>query len=483
MRILVATSEAVPYIKTGGLADVTGALLREFRKKNEKAFLILPLYSAIKNNFKLYRTGKSFSITLGDITLEAVIWASGKSPNHESYFIECDALYGRAELYGTAEGNYPDNALRFIFFSRAVLETCSVMNLSPDIIHCNDWHTALIPLYLKTLYRNNKFLKDTAVIFTIHNLGYQGIFDASDMKYTGLGPDFFTPEGLEFYGRLNIMKAGLLYADVINTVSITYAREILQKENGFGLDGLLRKRRNDLHGILNGLYSDEWSPVVDGCIPGYYDPDDIKGKAKCKKVLLQDAKLDDKKLPLLGVVSRLSSQKGLDLIYNSLEELVSMRANIIMLGKGDIYYQKLFSVAAKKYRGKISVEIGFEESLARRIYAGSDFFLMPSRYEPCGLGQLIAMKYGTIPIARKTGGLADTIQDYNHILMEGRGFLFSDYTPAAMQNAVKRALCVFTDRKRMKKLIRDAMTSDFSWKTSAEKYIELYKKAISKVKE
>lgn len=483
MRILIATPEAVPYVKTGGLADVTGALLKELRQKNENTSLILPLYSGIKNNFKLYRTDKSVRITMGGITAVGDIWISGKSPSPQSYFIDCENLYGRPELYRTSDGDYPDNAIRFIFFSRAVIETCIAMNMKPDVIHCNDWQTAMLPLYLKTIYRGNKYLKKTAILYTIHNLGYQGLFAASDMKYTGIGWDYFTPERLEFYGRLNFMKAGLLYSDLINTVSATYAKEILEKENGFGLDGVLRKRQDDLYGVINGIDYNEWGPAKDSLIPEQYSIDNIKGKARCKRVLLEKTGLNNERLPLLGIVSRLFSQKGVDLLYNSLEELVSMSVNLVILGKGEDYYQNLFTNAAEKYRGRVFVKIGFEESLAHLIYAGCDFFLMPSRYEPCGLGQLIAMKYGTIPIARKTGGLADTIQDYNHILSKGTGFLFSDYTPSAMQDAVKRALCVFTDNKRMKKMISDTMKSDFSWKTSAEKYLGLYIKAIKKVRE
>jgi len=482
MRILIAAPEAVPYVKTGGLADVTGALLKEFRKRNTKASLILPLYSSIRKNFRLYRTNRSVRIEMGGFILTGNIWVSEKSSAPKSYFIECDELYGRPELYGTSDGDYADNAMRFIFFSKAVLETCIALNVRPDVIHCNDWQTAMIPLYLKTLYKDNVYLKKTATLYTLHNLGYQGIFQAADMVYTDLGREYFVPEKIEFYGRLNFMKAGLLYSDLLNTVSETYAKEILEKENGFGLDGVLRKRQADLFGVVNGVDYDEWDPSKDSLIPAKYDRNDMKGKAKCRRILLQKTGLDNKKTPLLGIVSRLSSQKGLDLLYDSLEELVTMGVNLIIIGKGDEHYQNLFAKAAEKYKGKIFVKIGFDESLAHLIYAGCDFFLMPSRYEPCGLGQLIAMRYGTVPIARKTGGLADTIKDYNHISSTGTGFLFSDFTPSAFQDAVKRALCVYADDRKMKKLVFDSMDADFSWGRSAGRYFELYEKAVKKVR-
>ena len=482
MKILIAASEAVPYVKTGGLADVTGALLEELRGLKQDVSLILPLYSSIKDNFKLYNTGKSVNITMGQLTKSAGIWTSDDSPAPKSYFVDCADLYDRPELYGTAQGEYPDNALRFSFFPRAVLETCIAMKLKPDVIHCNDWQTGLLPLYLRTFYSKNRYLMKTATLFTIHNLGYQGIFESADMKYTGMGWNYFTPEGIEFYGKLNYMKAGLIYSDLLTAVSNTYANEILDPENGFGLDGVLRNRKNDLFGVINGIDYDKWDPMKDDLIPAKYGPENLRFKAKCKKILVDRTGIDDAGLPLFGIVSRLSSQKGLDLIFRSLDELLGMKANIIVLGKGEEYYESLFRTAAGKFRGRLFVKTGFDEALSHLVYSGCDFFLMPSKYEPCGLGQLISMKYGTIPVARKTGGLADTIQDYNHRLSTGTGFLFSDFTPEALQDSVKRAINVFNDRKRMKKLIHDAMASDFSWRKSAVRYLELYKKAMGEVK-
>ncbi|MBM4129056.1 MAG: glycogen synthase, partial [Nitrospira sp.] len=320
--------------------------------------------------------------------------------------------------------------------------------------------------------------KDTATLFTIHNIGYQGLFPASEMPLTGLGWNLFNPEGIEFYGKINFLKAGLIAADMLTTVSTNYSREILKKEFGFGLDGLLQKRESDLYGVTNGIDYREWNPATDKALPKNFDSTNLLGRKTCKRALVKEASLDSDERPLIGMVSRLSAQKGLDLLMQSMDELVALGVNLVLLGKGDESFQKSFLELAKRYKGRISVTIGFDESLARKIYGGSDFFLMPSRYEPCGLGQLIAMKYGSIPIGRKTGGLADTIHDFNPLTSQGTGFLFSDYTASAMLDAIKRAVCVYTDMDKIKKMQHNAMEMDFSWKRSAKRYIELYEHAI-----
>jgi starch synthase len=417
---------------------------------------------------------------MGGTTIEGRVWVSDGSGAPHAYFIECDKLFGRTELYGSPPDDYPDNALRFAFFSRAVLETCLVMDIRPDVIHCNDWQTGMLPLYLSGLYRER--LDRTATLYTIHNLGYQGLFAASDLKYTGIGQDYFTPEGIEFYGMMNFMKAGLLYADLLNTVSETYAREILESEFGFGLEGVLKRREKDLYGVINGIDYGEWDPAGDGMIPKKYGPDDLSGKADCRRALLKEAGMTDEKAPLFGVVSRFSEQKGIDLISESVDDLISLGVNVVVLGTGEAYYQKLLTDIGGRYPGRVFVRAGFEERLARLIYAGSDFFLMPSRYEPCGLGQLIALRYGSVPVVRKTGGLADTVRDYDHLLGRGTGFFFEDYTPSALKNAVKRAACVFVDKRRMGRVVREAMGEDFSWSGPAGAYLGLYKRAVKRVR-
>jgi len=415
-------------------------------------------------------TGLKIKVPVGERKIEGRVFRNQSS----AFFIGCNEFYNREELYGTPRADYRDNASRFIFFSRGVLETCKALNFKPDVIHCNDWQTALIPLYLKTVYRLDTFFKETATILTIHNLGYQGLFPASELPLTGLGWELFTPRGVEFYGKINFLKAGIISADVLTTVSYNYAKEILKKEFGFGLEGVLQGREKDLYGVLNGIDYKEWNPSEDKFLPNNFDVKNLQGKRECKRLLVKEASLDKLERPLVGMVGRLSAQKGLDLVQQSVEEFVSLGVNLVVLGKGDEIYHASFSEVAKRYKGRVSVTIGFNESLAHEIYAGSDFFLMPSRYEPCGLGQLISMRYGSIPIGRRTGGLADTIQDYNPLTTKGTGFLFSDYSPSAVQDAVKRALCVYTDRGKIKKMITDAMKVDFSWKRSAERYSELY---------
>ncbi len=480
MRILVAAPEAVPYVKTGGLGDVTGALVKEFRRRNVHASLVLPLYKTIKDDLSPVPTGKTFRLPAGDGFLEAAVWVSEKSAVPHAYFIECDELYGRPELYGLPGSDYPDNALRFAFFSRAVLEACLVMDVRPDVIHCNDWQTGMLPLYLKGLYR--KRFARTATLYTIHNLGYQGIFAEQDMKYAGVGKDYFTPEGIEFYGRINFMKAGLNYSDLITTVSETYSREILEKESGFGLEGVLGRRKEDLFGVINGIDYDIWDPAKDEMIPRKYFPDDLAGKADCRRALLRETGIRNAKRPLFGVVSRFSGQKGIDLILESANDLVRLGVNVAVLGRGDEHYQDLLADMAARHRGRIFVRAGFEERLARLIYSGCDFFLMPSRYEPCGLGQLIALRYGAVPVVRKTGGLADTVRDYDHLSSRGTGFVFEDYNRAAMKDAVKRAVCVFADKRKLSGLAKDAMLEDFSWTGPAERYLGLYEKAVNRVR-
>lgn len=478
MKILIATPEAVPYAKTGGLADVAGTLLKEYKGMNKEAYIILPLYKRIKEgNVTLTDMGLKIKVPVGEREIEGRLFRDRSS----AYFIECDEFFDREELYGTPQGDYSDNASRFIFFSRGVLETCKALNFRPDVIHCHDWQTGLIPLYLKTTYFDT-FFKDTASLLTIHNLGYQGLFSSSEMPLTGLGWELFSPEGIEFYGVINFLKAGLISADVLTTVSNTYAKEILQKEFGFGLEGVLQTREKDLYGVINGIDCHEWDPSRDEFIPKKFSTDDLHGRVECKRRLIKEVLLDNVDRPLIGIVGRLSTQKGFDLVLQSLEEFISLGVNLVLLGKGDASFQIGFAKAARKYKGRVSVTIGFEEPLAHKIYAGSDFFLIPSKYEPCGLGQLISMRYGCIPIGRKTGGIADTVQDYNPLASKGTGFLFFDFTPSAMQDAIKRALCLYTDGNKMQKVIRDAMKKDFSWKRSAERYIELYDYAVKKKK-
>lgn len=477
MKVIFAVSEAVPFAKTGGLADVAGALVKEYRKMNIEAYLMLPLYSRIKDRFDIADTGLRLNVALGGREFSGKLWLYGSY----AYFIECSEFFERPELYGTPYGDYPDNAARFIFFDMAVLEACMALGLRPDVIHCNDWQTGLIPLYLKTLYHND-FFSLTGAVMTVHNLGYQGIFDVSDYHLTGFGLEWFNPEGVEFYGKVNFLKAGLISSDIITTVSSTYSKEILTAEHGHGLDGILRKKSSDLHGVINGIDTEEWNPMTDNFIPARYDSSDISGKAVCKKGLVDECSLHTagRESPVIAVVGRLSTQKGLQLIIDSANDIISKGFKLIFLGKGDEQFHFALYDISKRHKGSVFVKIGYDEPFAHRIYAGSDIFLIPSRYEPCGLGQVIAMRYGTIPVARKTGGLADTIIGYDAVKKNGTGFLFKDYNKSALKKCLGHALSVYEDKEAWGRMIAGAMQMDFSWKKSAERYIELYMEAINK---
>ncbi len=475
MKLLIAASEARPYAKTGGLADVTGALLEEFRRMGIEAYLILPLYRTVRKRFDLADTGLEVTVPVGSRQYSGRIFSDGRS----SFFLECDDFFDRDDLYGGARGDYQDNAARFIFFDRALLEACRVIGLYPDVIHCNDWQTGLVPAYLRELNREGIF-KRTATVMTIHNLGYQGLFDAAEFSLTGLPREWFVPEGIEFYGKVNFLKAGIVSADIVTTVSDTYAREIRSPEFGFGLEGVLTKRARYLYGVRNGIDTSEWDPGQDEHIPAKYDASDLTGKAECRKELVRECSLrmGEKDAPLVSMAGRLSMQKGIEILLESVDEILSMGARLVILGKGDSFFQKRIEGLGAAHRGRVYVKVGYDEALAHRIYAGSDILLMPSLYEPCGLSQLIAMRYGTIPVARKTGGLADTIADYEPLKGRGTGFLFNEYSSSSLTECLKRALCVYTDKWRWKRMISDAMKRDFSWRKSAMKYVDLYKKAM-----
>jgi starch synthase len=479
MKVLITTSEAIPFVKIGGLADVTGSLINEYKQMGIDASIILPFYKKIKESakeFGIKPLGKEIIVPLGEGSEKGRLWV-GKTPaGAKAYFIENDKFYYRDEIYGTSKGDFPDNMLRFTFYDRAVCESLITLRLKFDVIHCNDWQTGLIPVYLKTIYRD-KF-SDTSTLMTIHNIGYQGVFSSSNMPITGLGWELFNIDGLEFYGKINFLKGGILFADIINAVSNNYAKEILTAEYGSGLEGVLRKRSKHLYGIINGIDYKEWDPEHDDLIPATYSLKDLSGKAKCKRFLQKLYGLSNGNSVLIGMVSRLTSQKGFNIVAEAMEDILRLGAKIIILGKGEEHFHKILSGLQKKYSKYLSVIIGFDNTLAHRIYAGSDIFLMPSRYEPCGLGQLIALRYGTIPVVRKTGGLADTIIEYNPNNRRGTGFLFDNYSSDELLGALKRALKFFNQKKHWLRIQKNAMSQDFSWRYSAKQYISLYKKAL-----
>ena len=459
MKILMCASEVVPFAKTGGLADVAGALPLALEKLGEEVRIVMPKYKKVNSS----------QLTVHSVTPDVEVTSVGK--NIQVYLIKNDKYFDRDGLYGDKTGDYPDNLDRFAFYSKRTLDLIKEINFKPDVVHCHDWQSALIPIYLKNIYKEN-FYKKIRILFTIHNLAYQGLFPKEEYPKLGLDHSLFNIDGLEFYDKINILKGGIIYSDLINTVSATYAREIQTKEFGCGLEGVLAKRKKDVFGIINGLDYDIWDPGKDKYLYKTYSLENLQDKYVNKKKLQQECGLSPKDIPLLGIVGRLAEQKGMDLIAQSMEDLVK-KSNIqmVVLGTGDIKYHNLLEDLAGKYPHNISAHIKFDDTLAHKIYGACDIFLMPSRYEPCGLGQMISLKYGTIPLVFKTGGLADTISQEN-------GFIFDSYTKEAFVRTVKKAVALYGDKDKWPKLVKKAFSYDFSWNESAKKYIELYQKLI-----
>lgn len=479
MKIVVCASEVVPFAKTGGLADVAGALPLALEELGQEVIIVMPAYKAIQQaKIKMQKLK-------GDISYAVI----GK--NIKVYFIENDSYFNRDGLYGDKNGDHKDNLERFSFYCRRTLELLKEINFSrptitmgggippainssagkPDIIHVHDWQACLIPVYLKNIFAQQSFYKNIKTILTIHNIGYQGVFPKDQFPKLGLDWGLFNIEGLEFYNQINILKGGMEFADIINTVSPTYSKEIQTKEFGFGLEGVLNKRRNSVFGILNGLDYQIWNPQTDKFIAENFSSENIKGKEKSKQDLQRYSNLPVKKdVPLFGIVSRLAQQKGFDILAEGIEKICRMGLQLVILGTGDLKYHILLEEMVKKYPQAVSLHLKFDDSLAHKIYAGSDIFLMPSKYEPCGLGQLISLRYGTIPLVFKTGGLADTVTEDN-------GFVFDKYSSDELVKTIKKAIKAYEDKKGWLKLVEKAMQYNFSWEASAKKYLELYEKA------
>ena len=481
MKILVAASEVVPFAKTGGLADVAGSLPKAFNSLGHDTRIILPKYKTVDEKKFNLKELTTVTVKIKDRTETATIYRTYLPETKVTvYLVGQDKYYNRDNLYREKDRDYEDNAERFVFFSRAILELIKKINWKPDVIHCNDWQTGLVPAYLKTVYGNDSFYKDISTVFTIHNLAYQGIFPKNVVELAGFDWDVFTSEGIEFRDSVNFMKAGLVYSDILNTVSERYSLEIqTADEFGRGLEGVLRHRRDDLYGIINGVDYDEWNPESDELIVSNYSLATIKKKSKNKEALLKENGLPFlKNIPLIGLISRLDDQKGLDIIAEVIEDIMELDLQFVLLGTGDKKYHEMFTRIKEKHPEKVGANLKFDNRLAHMIYAGSDFFLMPSRFEPCGLGQLISFKYGTIPIVRATGGLYDTVEDFDINTCKGTGFVFTSYSGKELLHTVKRALDSYNNKKAHAKLVINAMTQDFSWESSARKYITLFKKAI-----
>ncbi|MEW6144916.1 MAG: glycogen synthase GlgA [Thermodesulfobacteriota bacterium] len=489
IKVLFIASEMEPLAKTGGLADVIGVLPKKLNDIGCDIRVIIPYYREVKKNLRQLKLKVK---NLSREVLVSIDWLAYKGTVKETtvdgvtvYLLCNDELYDRDYLYTTPNGDYQDNDLRFGFFSLGALEIAKALNFKPDIIHCNDWQSALAPIALKWKkhYNNDPFFRNSKIVFTIHNIAYQGIYGKDILDKFGLSQSLFNTEHLEFYGRVNLLKGGIISSDLVTTVSPTYAKEIRTREYGYGLDGVLRVISNEgkLAGILNGIDYDDWDPETDKALFYHYSSGDIEGKfrnkSRLKSVLGFEA---NGHKPLVGVISRLALQKGVDLVVRSLNSILDLDVDLVILGKGDKRYEKLLHDVSADYRGNFKAIIGYDESKARRIYAGCDMFLMPSRFEPCGLGQLISLRYGTIPIVRGTGGLLDTITDYTANKESGNGFIFQRFNEHDMVDSIERALRVYRNREEWINLIKTGMTMDFSWNRSSKVYLRHYKALLGR---
>lgn len=492
LRVLLVSPEAVPFAKTGGLADVAGSLALELARLGHEVRLVIPRYRTIDGPAHGFKEWARLKVPTASGTVDAVIEQGMLTDGRKGavrvpvFAVRYDPYFDRKGLYQEAGLDYPDNLDRFAFFSRAVMELMVAQGKKagwmPHLLHAHDWQTALCPVYLRTLYRSPSPLEKVSSLLTVHNLGFQGVFPAPDYPKTGLPPAFFTPGALEFFGSVNLLKGGLIFADFLSTVSPTYSREIQTAEFGFGLEGVIRERGNRILGILNGIDTDVWDPGSDPHLPFLYSAQDLSGKAGCKTELQREMELPVRDVPVLSVVSRLTAQKGLDVIAEIVPELMELDLQLVLLGSGEPLYETRFRALRARYPEKIGLRIGFDEGLAHRIQAGGDMFLMPSRYEPCGLSQLYSLRYGTAPIVRRTGGLADTVVPYSpRAVREGRatGFMFGEPTPEALLMAVLLALRVYEDKKEWLALLRAEMAADVSWTKSARAYADLYRKVLT----
>ena len=482
MHIAFAASECVPYSKTGGLADVVGALPRALAALGHQVSVYVPRYRQTKLADP-QTVVRSITIPFDDKYRFCSVVTAGATSGVRFYFVDYPPYFDREALYGTPAGDYPDNAERFALFSRAVLEASKVLGV-PHVFHCHDWQTALVPVMLRTLYAEDPALREVATVFTIHNMGYQGLFPSDTLPLLMLPWDLLTMSKMEFFGQVNFLKGALVYSDFITTVSRKYSQEIQTTEYGFGLDGVLHSRAATVSGILNGVDYDEWSPQTDKFIVAKYSPQDLSGKLKCKQDLLHDFGITtsahsdvNNKVPVIGIVSRFAAQKGFDLIAQIMDRVAREEIIMVVLGSGDKLYEEMFQRLNKQFPNKIAAKVAFDNAIAHKIEAGADMFLMPSRYEPCGLNQIYSLKYGTVPIVRAPGGLDDTIEPWDARSSKGTGFKFHDYTGEALLATIKQAVLAYRDPSSWQSLMRNGMSRDFSWGASAREYGKIYDRA------
>lgn len=477
MNILIVSSEVYPFVPSSELANFAGLLPAALQKLGHDVRVITPKYKVTdEQTFALSPVIEDIGLSISNRVEKSAILEGRLEKTVPVYFLKNDAYYRRDHLYGDSQGDYPDNAERFIYFSRSIPEICKALDFAPDILHCNDWQTGLVPVYLEKFYHDDPFFANTHSVFTVHNLGYQGLFWHYDMHLTGLGWDLFTPDGLEYYGKINLMKGGLLWSDVLSTVSPTYSREIQTKECGHGLEGVLQFRREALHGVVNGVDYTHWNPTTDTHIAKTYSENNFTGKIACKRALLKEFALPVKvENPILATIAHLDDEKGIDILAESLDELLQRDLYLILMGTGHERYHKRFHRMKEKYPEKLGVRFDTDEALAHTIYAGADMLVIPSRYEPSGVHQLYGMKYGTIPIVRNVGNLNDTVLPLRGTSPEnGTGFVFTEMDSQHLLQAIYEGLAVFQDKKVWKALRIRAMRQDFSWNFTANTYETLY---------
>jgi starch synthase len=478
MRVLLASSEVYPFSKTGGLADMVGALGRALVNAGHEAAIVTPLYRGIREKFPALRpVDWQFDLPLGQRRVQAGLWELAQPGEAKIYFVEQPGYFDRAGIYLEDNLSYADNAERFIFFSKCVVHLARYLPWRAEIVHVHDWQVSLVPALI--LHQQNEgWVNPPPTCLTIHNLAYQGVFPAEAFALANLPPEFFAPDGVgaEFYGLLNCLKCGIIFADRITTVSPRYAREITTEELGCGLDGVLRKYSTKLTGILNGVDYNEWNTTKNPHLLRSYTVARMAGKTFNKRELQRQIALPvDEKIPLFGTISRLAEQKGVDIQLGALEEMLNSNIQFVQLGSGSPEYERGYRDLARRFHGKVSVQFGYNENLSHRIEAGCDFFLMPSRFEPCGLNQMYSLRYGTIPIVRATGGLDDSVIDYGQNAATANGVKFYEYTSRALAKAIRKALAIYDRPDLLREFRRNAMKADFSWAKTVDEYIKVYR--------
>ena len=478
MRILMIASEAVPFAKTGGLADVIGALPRALARLGHAVDVVMPRYRGLTAGERRM----TLPVALGRQVEEAGVYETSAA-GVRTVFIDHPAYFDRDYLYGAAGHDYPDNPERFAFLAQAALNWAASTAQPYDVFHAHDWQAGLVPVLAGQMFRTHTSLSRVPTVFTIHNLAYQGVFEASWLPRLGLGWDLMRVDAMEYWGRISYLKAGIVFGRLITTVSPTYAREIQTPEYGFGFEGILRERADDLVGILNGIDYDQWDPARDPALPEPYTASRLEGKAAAKAAVLREFHLpmteEALARPVVGLIARLVDQKGFDLLAAIADELPRLGATFVLLGTGERRYEDLWLGLAARYPDRVGARIGFDERLAHLIEGGADMFLMPSRFEPCGLNQMYSLRYGTVPVVRATGGLADTVHNFDPQTGAGTGFTFNEHTPQALLGTLRWAVGVFQDRKTWKRIQVAGMEQDYSWDASARRYVEVYERAAA----